>query len=228
VSILYLISSGRNKIKDILHLLHKERALVNSRITHLLELDTITRNGDFLKINDRVFGFWLRFVYQEKMRSLSFDAKNQKIVFRDKIDEMIKDFLSQAQRPVTERLLELLRLFADDMIQIERKKVRLNHFREIKPLEFGRHELEDGLICRCRDSVWIVAFKRKALTEEDVSDFAKECKKYRHKLQRKIILTFHDVDANTRLKAMEEKIWTWDINNLNQVMDVFSKPWVVV
>ena len=48
------------------------------KISHLLEIDTITRSGDFLKINDRVFSFWIKFVYQEKLQSLTFDAKNQK------------------------------------------------------------------------------------------------------------------------------------------------------
>lgn len=227
ISILYLIASGRNKIKDISHILHINKKELLSIINRLLELDTVTRSLDFLKINDRVFGFWLRFVYQEKLHSLSFDAKNQKEKFRGNIEDMLQDFLLNARKPVTEILSEVLHLFEDEMIQIERKKIRLNHFREIKPLEFNNSNLKDGLIGRSNDSLWIMAFKRDLLTEEDISEFAKECKKYRHKLQRKIIVTLRDIDANTRLKALEEKIWTWDINNLNQVLDLFSKPWVI-
>jgi hypothetical protein len=140
---------------------------------------------------------------------------------------MIRDFFLNAHKPVTERLNEVLHLFEDEMIQIERRKIRLNHFREIKPLEFNTRNLKDGLIGRSGDSLWIMAFKNDLLTEEDIAEFARECKKYRHKLQRKIIVTFQDIDANTRLKALEEKIWTWDINNLNQIFDLFSKPWVI-
>jgi len=65
------------------------------------------------------------------------------------------------------------------------------------------------------------------LTETDITEFSRECKKYRHKLQRKIIVTLGDVDANTRLRAMEERIWTWDVNSLNQMLDLYSKPWVI-
>ncbi len=228
LSILYLISSGRNKIKDIAHILQKQKKELALRVNHLLELDTITRSGDFLKINDRVFSFWLKFVYQQKLQSLTFDAKNQKEKFRDKIEDMIQEFILSAQKPLPQRMHELLRLFEDEMVQIETKKIRLNHFREIKPLEFHNINLKDGLIGRSNESLWIIAIKRETLTEEDIAVFSKECKKYRHKLQRKIIITLQDIDMNTRLRALEEKIWTWDINNLNQILDLYSKPRVIV
>jgi len=227
ISILYLISNGRNKIKDIAHILKIQNKELMLRINQLLELDAITRSADFLIINDRVFSFWVKFVYQEKLQSLTFDSKYQKTKFRDKIEEMIQEFLVSAQKTLSERMSELLRLFEDEVMQIERKKIRLNHFREIKPLEFHGRSLRGGLIGRSSESLWIMAFKEDHLSEEDVAEFARECKKYRHKLQRKIIITLKDIDANTRLKALEEKIWTWDIGNLNNMLDLFSKPRVI-
>ena len=225
--ILRLVASGRNKIKDIAHIIKKPQKEVLLRVSHLLELDAIMRNGDFLRINDRVFGFWLRFVYQEKLNSLTFDAKNQKALFKSKIEGMMQEFAASARKPVLERMSDLLRMFEDETIQIDRKRVRLSHFREIKPLEFNARSLKHGLIGRSSDSLWLIALKQGALTESDITDFSRECKKYRHKLQRKIIITFRDIEANTRLKAMEEKVWTWDINNLNNIMDLFSKPRLV-
>jgi hypothetical protein len=228
ISILYLIASGHNRLKDIAHFMHKPKSELTLRINHLLECDTITRSGEFLMINDRVLGFWLKFVYQEKLHSLTFDAKNQKALFRGKIEGMIQEFLTSAKQPIVERMLELLRLFDDDTIQIEKKKVRLLHFREIKTLEFRRPDLRDGLIGRSKDGLWIIALKYELLNEDDVVEFSRECKKYRNKLQRKIIFALHDIDANARLKAMEEKILTWDLNNLNQILDIFSKPRIIV
>ena len=122
---------------------------------------------------------------------------------------------------------QLLRLFEDEIMQMERKKIRLSHFREIKPLEFNGRSLKEGLIGRSSESLWIVAFKNDYLTDEDITEFVKECKKYRHKLQRKIIVTLKDIDANARLRALDEKIWTWDINKLNQILELYSKPWVI-
>ncbi len=227
ISILCLIAEGRNKIKDIAHILKLQKKDLVLKINHLLELDIITRNADFIKINDRVFGFWLRFVYQEKLRSFSFDTKSQKEQFRKNTQNILHDFLLSAQKPLMERMSELLRLFEDETMQIKKRKIRLNHFREIKPLEFNNAQLKDGLIGRSDDCLWIMGLKHGELTEEDVSEFAKECKKYRHKLQRKIIVTLEDINANTRLKALEEKVWAWDVNNLNLLLDLYSKPWVI-
>jgi hypothetical protein len=227
ITILYLISDGHNKIKDIAHILHKQRKELTLRINHLLELDAISRSGDFLKINDRVFGFWLKFVYQQKMHSLTFDAKSQKILFRDKIEGMIREFLTNAQRPITERMVELLRLFDDEVMQMDKKRIRLSRFREIKSLELNAKGLKEGVIGRSHDNLWIIAFKNDLLTERDIAEFVRECKKYRHKTQKKIIVALQDIDPNTRLRALEEKIWTWDLNNLNQVLDLFYKPRII-
>lgn len=227
ISILYLIASGRNRIKDIAHILHKKKKELFARINYLLELDAIVRSGDFLKVSDRLFAYWIHFVYQEKLRSLSFDAKNQKGKFRDSISELIREFSRQASNPLTNRVSELLQLFEDDLMQIERKKVRLNHFREIKPLVFNQLFLKDGLLGRSTEALWIMAIKAEALTEADITEFSKECKRYHHKTQRKIIVTLKEVDPNARLKALEEKIWTWDLNSLNQILDLFSKPRII-
>ena len=227
ISIFYLIASGRNRIKDIAHILHKQKKDLTVRINYLLELDAITRSGDFLKVSDRLFAYWMRFVYQEKMRSLSFDAKNQKEKFRDNIQELIQEFAQQSNKSLANRVGELLQLFEDDLMQIERKKIRLHHFREVKPLVFGQRFLKDGLLGRSSDALWIMAIKSDALTEQDITDFSKECKRYHHKSQRKIMVTLREVDPNARLKALEEKIWTWDLNSLNQILDLFSKPRVI-
>jgi hypothetical protein len=140
---------------------------------------------------------------------------------------MIRGFISDAHRPIRERVCEVLRLFNDDMAQIERKKLRLSHFREVKPLDLDSRTLKEGLIGRSNEGIWILAFKHDYLTEEDIIGFAKECKKYKHKLQRKIIVTLKDIDQNSRLRALEEKIWTWDVGNINQLLDLFAKPRVI-
>lgn len=227
ISILYLIASGRNKIKDITQVSHKPQKELMPRLNQLIELDVITRSADFLVINDRVFGFWLKFVYQEKLQSLTFDAVSQQRGFRDKIAGMIDEFIAHTQRPLAERMAELLRLFEDEVMQLERKKIRLNHLREIKPLEFSAPRLKNGLIGRSAASLWIVALKQELLTEEDITDFEKECRKYRHKSQQKVIITLGDIDINTRLRALEKKILAWDITTVNKIFDLYSKPWVI-
>lgn len=227
-SMLYLIASGHNRIKDIAHILHKQKNDILQKINYLLEIDTLTRNGDFFKINDRVFSFWLRFVYKERVDTLNFDVMEKKDIFKSRIDEMAKEFITNSSKSLSERVTELLHLFENEAVCLDRKRLRLTPFREIKPLGLNCRNLKEGLIARSADSLWIVAFKDDLITEEDIAEFTRECKKYRQKIQKKIVITSDGVDTNAHLKALEEKIWTWNLNNLNQLFDLFNKPRVIV
>ncbi len=226
--ILRLISEGHNKCRDIVNMTKKPKEKILGMLNSLSEQGMLKRNGDFFMLSDRVFGFWLRFVHQGKMHSFTFDAKNQNALFRKKIETLLQEYMENADKPVLERIEELLRMFGNDLIHIERKKLRLSHFREIKPLEFNGRGMREGLICRSNDRVWLFAFKNELLTEDDITEFSKECRKYRKKLECKIIIALKDIDSNSRLRALEEKIWTWDVNSLNQIMDLFFKPRVIV
>ncbi|KPK43013.1 MAG: hypothetical protein AMJ78_00125 [Omnitrophica WOR_2 bacterium SM23_29] len=227
-TLLYLIADGQNRLKDIAASLHKPKTQILTRLNLLLEYDIIAKSGDFFIICDRVFGFWLRFVYREKVDSLTFNTEEQKKNFRIKIEERIDQFILSNQKSVMERATELLRLFENELIQMRTKKIRLAHFRELKPLNFVRSRLNEGLIGRSKDSLWIMAIKPSALTEDDIIDFANQCRRFRYaKPQKKVIITNCGIDTNVRLKAMEEKVLTWDLDDLNLILDLYNKPRVI-
>jgi len=227
VSVMHAVAKGHNKIKDIAHILHKPKKEVLTYLGCLLEADFLTRSADFLSLSDRVFGFWLKFVYQEKFQSLTFDAKSQREQFSAQVQKMINEFIKSSQKPMMQRLQELLGLFSDDTIEIEKRRIKLTHFREIKRLEFKRDGIRNGLIGRSNEALWILAFKGEPLTEDDVAGFAKECKRYRHRLQRKIIVTSEEICANARLRALDEKILTWNLGDINYIMDMFYRPRII-
>jgi hypothetical protein len=124
--------------------------------------------------------------------------------------------------------MELLQHFENSSIQLKTKRIRLSHFQEVKTLSFTRGRLNEGLLGRSKQSLWIMAIKPGDLTEEDVADFSRQCHRLRYaKPQKKIIITNYDIDANVRLKAMEEKVITWNLDDLNLIFDLYSEPRVV-
>lgn len=227
-ALLYLIAEGQNRVKEIAAKLHKPRAQILSRLNTLLEYDIISKSGDFFLINDRVFGFWLKFVHREKSASLTFDTEEQKRNFRTTIEDKIDQFISANQKSVLERAMELLQHFENTSIQLRTKRIRLAHFQEVKTLNFTRCRLNEGLLGRSKQSLWIMAIKPGDLTEEDIVDFSKQCHRLRYaKPQKKIIITSSDIDTTVRLKAMEEKILTWNLEDLNLILDLYNEPRVV-
>ena len=226
-AILHHVSSGNNKIKDIAHSMRRVKSDIAARASYLIETDALRKSGDFLLVSDRVFGFWLKFVYQEKMNSVTCDSESQKAVFKKRLETMFQEFAVYSGKPVAQRIAELFRLFSDERVQMERKSLKLSRFREVKHLEFGSSRLRDGLLCRSNDCIWVLVMGSEGVTEEDISEFSRECRKYRNKLQRKILVTTGDLDHNSHLKAMDEKIITWDLNRVNQLLDLFSKPRII-
>ena len=138
-------------------------------------------------ICDRIFGFWLRFVYREKLNSLTSDPQEQARRFCRLIEERIEQFISNNRKSVLERTIDLLRLFENESLQLHAKKIRLAQFKEVKPFNFSRCRLNQGLLGRSKDSLWIMAIKQDVLTEEDIIDFAAECQRLRYaKLEKKV------------------------------------------
>ncbi|MCM8779774.1 MAG: hypothetical protein NC914_01295 [Candidatus Omnitrophica bacterium] len=226
---LYLISCGHNRIKDLTIELRKQNKHLLPKINRLIELDILQRYGDFFKINDRVFSFWLRFVYQEKSTTFSADTESKIDIFKNKIAELLREFIQDTQRPIFNRILELLQLFGNESLHIERKRLRLSQFREIKPLKFRGRLLKEGILGRTSHDIWIIAFSNESITEEDVAEFALECKKYKNnRMQKKIIVSTRNIESNARLKALEEKILPWNLDNLNFILDLFSKSRIIV
>ena len=227
-ALLYLIADGQNKLRDISTSLHKPKIQIISRLNLLLEYDIISKSGDFFAICDRVFSFWLRFVYREKSASLTFNTEEQKKNFRIKIEEQIDQFIFANRRSVLEITMDLLRLFENELVQMRAKKIRLVHFQEVKPFTFIRSRLNEGILGRSKDILWIMAIKSSALTEEDITDFTKQCQRLHYtKPQRKVIITNYNVGTNVRLKAMEEKVLTWNLDDLNLILDLYNKPRII-
>jgi hypothetical protein len=207
--------------------MHRLTGEITARAAYLIEADALRKSGDFLLVSDRVFGFWLKFVYGEKMNSVTFDSAEQMVGFKKRLETMFQEFSVNSGKTVAQRLTELFRLFSDERVQMERKNLKLNRFREVKSLEFGSARLKDGLLCRSSESIWVLALCSEGVTEEDISEFSRECRKYRNKLQRKILVTMGELDHNCRLRALEEKIITWDLDRVNSLLDLFSRPRII-
>ena len=134
-----------------------------------------------------------------------------------------------SEKTILERTIEVFRLFENELVQIKTKKIRLARFREIKPLAFPKSKLNDGLLGRSKDFLWIMAIQPNPLTEEDIVDFVTQCHRLRYaKQQRRVIITNSSMHTNVRLKAMEEKVLTWNIDDLNLILDLYDKPRVIL
>ena len=54
-----------------------------------------------------------------------------------------------------------------------------------------------------------------------------ESKKFSQKPQRRLIISLKDLESNTRLKALQEKMWIWNEGELNLLLNMYDKHYIV-
>lgn len=227
IYLLDAIAIGKNRLKDLTGFLKKPRKEINLKIHRLIELGILSRSGSFYSVNDRLLCLWLKFVHYEKMNSLSPDYTEQVLHFRDKMRSEIKEFIATSQQAVPQRLMELFNQFEDDDILMDRKKVHLSIFKELRLISFDTTDLKIGIFGKAQDSVWLAAIKEDDINERDINDFMLIAKKFKHRVLNKVIIGLGPIERNARLLAKESRIATWDIASVNNLCDVFGKPRIV-
>ena len=230
LNMLLLIAQGKNRIKDLSSLLHKSYRDINQKLSRLVESNIIYRTGSFYNIKDRVFNFWLNFVYLEKINNLSQNYEDQVISFRNKIEQSLSEFIEMSKKDITQRLYDLLALFSNDSIKIERSKIMLSRFKEIKSLDFNGPYIKKGFFCLSEEENWLIGFKEGDITEDCVSEFIKESTAIlrKEKSLRRLVIGLDKTEINAKLLAKEKKITTWDINYLNMLHDLYGKPRLII
>ena len=85
----------------------------------------------------------------------------------------------------------------------------------------------DVIKASTEDAVWFVVSKRDPIEESDVNMIIKEAKQISPKPERCMIISLNELDENTRLKALQERFWIWNEQELNTLLSLFNKPYIV-
>ncbi|MFC1709421.1 hypothetical protein ACFL2J_05145 [Candidatus Omnitrophota bacterium] len=230
LNILLLIAQRKNRVRDLSTMLHKTYRDINQKLSRLIEANIVSRTGSFYNIDDRVFNFWLNFVYLEKLNNLSQSYEDQVISFRKKIEQSLIEFVEMSKKDIEQRLYELFVLFSNDSVQLGRNRITLSRFKEVKPLNFEGRYIKKGFFCLCDEECWLIGFKNGDITEDAVSEFIRESRNVQNKDKplRRLIIGLDKTEINARLLAKEEKINTWDIKLLNVLLDLYGKPRLII
>ncbi|MCK5260103.1 MAG: hypothetical protein KAJ70_03490, partial [Candidatus Omnitrophica bacterium] len=84
----------------------------------------------------------------------------------------------------------------------------------------------DVIKASTEDTVWFVVSKRGHVGENDVNMILQEAKGTDPRPERYMIISLTDLDENTRLKALQERFWIWNEQELNTLLSLFDKPYI--
>jgi len=227
-TILLELCLGMKRITHIAHTTGKTKKEAAVLLERLCAMELVVKNSDHYCLIDKFFSFWLQSVYAHQLHNFSADSDKQTEIFRKEVKRLFLEFCDAQDKAISERLMELFSRFSNEAVEIHHKRVRLNHFKEVKLLKINGKKLKEGILARAPSNLWIAGFKEERVSEEDIIDFVNACKRFKYaKSQKRIFIAFDDIDANARLIAKEAKIATWDMACVNSLLDMYDRPRIV-
>ena len=224
-AVLIALSSENKKQDDIVRSSRLQSGEVSRILNKLMEMDVITRNGAFYRFNDRLFCFWLQSVYLTRISSFSLYEQTEEASFKKDVSNRFNAVMEEFEKELSHRIIELLRLFKNDIIQLNGKKHKFISFTNVEKLDSEKNDSTSILATNCRQR-WLYSIKKENITENDINEMIKGAKqkKGNNRIHRNILIAFSGIDENAYLMAKEAKFWTWNLDDLNVLMELYGKP----
>ena len=225
IPILLSASARGCQLNDISKLTKRQSKAISKQINCLLDKDLLTKVGVFYRIQDKIFRFWLRSVYQRKSLSLAADPSSELKDFSKEIEDGILGFSREAKKKLSERIIDLFKSFGNEIIMVQNKLFKFWRFEEVR--SWSCADLEDCIIARYKDGYWACLIRKEEINQVLIQEFLYYCKKSKYKIRRTIVISFKELDLNVRLAALEKKIWIWSLSDLNLLLDLYGKEQIV-
>jgi len=228
-SLLISLCSGKNKIDDLVSDLGIKRNVINQKLSRLLSLGHIIKNGNVYYLKDKLFKCWIKLVYQKRIKDVELAPDKQRREFKDSFNKYVENFKQCSRKDFSSRVVDLLSCFDNDSIFLKGRKYKLPQFREIIPFELGFDSSIsfDVFQAVANDAEWYIVMKKDNVLENDVNFILQEFKKKNIRPERCLIVSLIGIEENARLKALQERYWIWNEEELNILLTLFDKPYIL-
>ncbi|MBU1862055.1 MAG: hypothetical protein KKH94_00095 [Candidatus Omnitrophica bacterium] len=226
LNILLAIATGRKKIRTIARFVEKSKEETKKGLQRLVDGQLIKRSGSLYCVKDAFLRFWLKYVFYRQFVSLGICRGEHEEAFRRDMFDLIDSSCHEEHKELSKRIEELLRTFCNDVIEVNKKRIKCPSFSEVylRPTN-GRIY---PVYAKAPNTRWLCQVADKSVDEEDVQTLVAESKKMRKKINRRILITPHGINLNAKLMAKQAKIMIWNLRNLNFVFDLYDKPKVII
>jgi hypothetical protein len=127
------------------------------------------------------------------------------------------------------RITDLMHKFDNESFMLCGRRYKLTAFRDIKVLKLriGAGNYFDAIAADSQEGVWLVVLKKDPVQDSELNGILEEVKKLDPKPARCVIVSLSGLDENAKVRALQEKLWIWDEDQLNCLMHLFDEPILV-
>ncbi len=228
-SILLALAYGHHKLREVTQEVGLKPQVLNQRLSRLTELGMVEKNGHAFYFPDKLFKYWIKYVFQKRLRLLDPLSDRPPREFQDEFKELVASFQIISNKDLSSRIVELLYCFDNASIHLNGRRYKLPVFREVVliPMKNPESENLDILKASSPEGIWLIGLKKENLCENDVNAFLSATKTLEPKPQRRILISLSDLDETTRIKALEERMWIWNEKEINALLGFYDKPFIV-
>jgi hypothetical protein len=228
-SLLIAMANGKNRVKDLLETLDQKANQVNVKLNRLIELDIVEKNGNLFQFKDRLFRYWIKYVLQKRMLAVDLEPGKQHKLFREELNRAVVEFQATSRKDLATRISELFHCFDNECLNINGRRYKLPVFSQITPMKLRSiaGNYIDVIQGQCDEGTWLVALRKDPFTETDINTLLSEAKNLDSKPQRLVVVSLSNLDENARVKALQERMWVWSEQEVNSLMHLYDKPYVV-
>ena len=226
-ALLIALSSGSKKQADMVSSSRLQARDASKILNRLVDMDIIVRNGSFYRFKDRLFSFWLQSVYLKRVLSFSLDDLMEEGYFKKDIRAEISIFLQEFEKELSSRVIDLFKLFKNDVIQLNGKKHKFLSFTDVaRPGTEAPGNI--NILAANSRFKWLCTIKKEHVTEAEITEIIRNTKtKARaNRINRNILISLAGINENAYLMAKEAKLWVWNLDDLNVLMELYEKPQV--
>ncbi len=226
-ALLIALSSGNKKQADMAASSRLQARDASKILNRLVDMDIIVRNGSFYRFKDRLFSFWLQSVYLKRILSFSLDELLEEDYFKKDIRAKISIFLQEFEKELSSRVVDLFKLFKNDVIQLNGKKHKFLLFTDVERSSAEAPGNINILAANNRFK-WLCTIKKEHVTEIEITEIIKntKTKSRANRINRNILISLAGINENAYLMAKEAKLWVWNLEDLNVLMELYEKPQV--
>ncbi len=227
-SLLARLARERMTVKELAKAFGLRQTHVIQRLSLFVEAGLLFKMSGGYRVTDKVFRIWLRHGLAPRIESTTLDDDGGEAAHRH-VEKLLAEFRSCQEKDLASRVVELLYAFEEESCVMNGRRYSFPQVRDVicRKVPDGRRGLLDVIHAVTSAGDWILALKREGMEEQDVAAVLAERRKLDRRARRCVLVPLAGMDDTARLKALQERMWIWGVEELNTFLGLCDKPAVM-
>ena len=220
------LSHGRHKVIPIAAFIEETVAETQKVLKRLVEDGLVAKSGSLYHIQDFLFRFWLREVFQKRHGAFLPEERMLRKHLFDELSRVLDLCVRMTDEDLGFRVEALLKEFRNEGVEIDQKKISCPQFSEVVLLRHLPHSIF-SLVGRGARGRWLYYLSTEWIGEPEIEKVVADAK-HLNKIRHKVLISLGGIDQNARLIAQEAKLQLWNLRQLNALLDLFDQPKIIL